>query len=406
VRILLLSQWFEPEPSFKGLDFARELVRRGHDTEVLTGFPNYPGGRVYPGYSIRLRRRETIEGIPVTRVALYPSHDRSGLRRAANYLSFAAAAATIGAASVARADVVYVYHPPATIALPAMVLKALRGMPFVLDIQDLWPDTLAATGMVASRAVLGAVGSFCAAAYRSAARIVVPSPGFKHALMDRGVPDARIEVIYNWCRQAAIAPATPGAPILSEAALEGRFNVVFAGTMGPAQALGTVLSAARLVAERAPRVQFILVGGGVDRNALEARSTRMALTNVRFLPHRPPAAIAPLNAAADVLLVHLRNDPLFSITIPSKTQDSLAAARPILMAVDGDAAALVRQAGAGLCVGPEDAEAMAAAVCELSEMAPEALAEMGERGRRYYEQHLSLGAGVDRFEAVFGALST
>jgi glycosyltransferase involved in cell wall biosynthesis len=401
MKILFLTQWFEPEPVFKGLDFAKELARRGHQVEVLTGFPNYPGGRVYPGYRVRLRQRETMERIPVIRVALYPSHNASAVRRAANYLSFASTAAAVGAFSATRPDVVYVYHPPATIAFPAMVLKALRGVPFVLDIQDLWPDTLAATGMMPNRFILKAVGTFCALAYRSAARVVVLSPGFKKALVDRGVPPGKIEVIYNWCREAAITPPQPDAPILKEAGIAGRFNVVFAGTMGPAQALPVVLSAARLVAEKAPRVQFIFVGGGIEIEALKARAAAMALPNVRFLPVRPAVEVGPLLAAADVLLVHLRDDPLFSITIPSKTQACMAAGRPILMAVRGDAASLVKAAGAGVCVNPGDPDALAAAVCELSGLAPESLTEIGARGRAYYQRHLSLAAGVDRFEALF-----
>ena len=215
------------------------------------------------------------------------------------------------------------------------------------------------------------------------------------------MPAGKIEIVYNWCRQAAIAEARPDAAILKEAGVEGRFNVVFAGTMGPAHALDSVLAAAGIVAAQEPRVQFIFAGGGVDRDALEARAARMALANVKFLPHRPPAEIAPLLAAAGVLLVHLRDDPLFSITIPSRTQDAMAAGRPVLMAVRGDAAALVREAGAGVCVNPEDPAALAAAVCDLSRLDPEALDEMGARGRAYYQQHLSISAGAGRFEALF-----
>ncbi len=143
--------------------------------------------------------------------------------------------------------------------------------------------------------------------------------------------------------RAAITQVQSDAPILKEAGLEGRFNVVFAGTMGRAQALSSVLHAARMVAQKAPRVQFVLVGGGVDAAALKAEAAEMALHNVRFLPVRPAAEIGPLLAAADVLLVHLRDDPLFSITIPSKTQAYMAAGRPILMAVRGDAAAMVKR---------------------------------------------------------------
>ncbi len=398
MRILFLTQWFDPEPTFKGLAFARELVRRGHEVEVLTGFPNYPGGRVYPGYRIRSRQREVVDGIRITRVALYPSHDRSAVGRVANYLSFAISAATIGVCSVRRADVAYVYHPPATIAFPAMVLKLLRRVPFVLDIQDLWPDTLAATGMVGNRTVLGAVGWFCRLAYRSAARIAVLSPGFKARLIERGVPAEKIEVIYNWCNEAAISQAQPDAPILAEAGMKGRFNVIFAGTMGKAQALASVLQAAKLVAEREPRVQFVFVGGGVEVATLKGEAAALGLDNVRFLPVRPASEVGPLFAAADVLLVHLRDDPLFAITIPSKTQAYLASGRPILMAVRGDAADLVRNADAGVYVEPENPDAIAAAICEMAGLPSGELTAVGERGRAFYQEHLTLASGADRFE--------
>lgn len=403
LKILYLTQWFDPEPIFKGLAFAKALAAKGHRVEVLTGFPNYPGGRVHPGYRVRLRSRERMDGIPVTRVALYPSHDASAIRRSANYLSFAVSAATVGACSTGRPDVIYAYHPPATIALPAMAIGALRRVPFVLDVQDLWPDTLAATGMVSSRRALKAAGMFCDLAYRRAARISVISPGFARALAARGVPEGKIEVIYNWGREAAAAPGTSDgrtAPILEEAGIDGRFSVVFAGTMGRAQALSSVLSAAALVARKVPRVRFVFVGGGIEAPALRARAAETALENVVFLPVRPASEVAPLLVAADVLLVHLRDDPLFSITIPSKTQAYLQAGRPILMAVKGDAADLVTTAGAGVCVPPEDPEALAAAVCGLASAPPESLAAMGARGRAYYDAHLSFAAGIDRCEAL------
>ena len=400
MKILFLTQWFEPEPVFKGLVLAKALAARGHHVEVLTGFPNYPGGRLYPGYRVRLLQREHMDGMPVTRVALYPSHDSSAARRAANYLSFALAAATVGACAVGRQDVVYAYHPPATIALPAMVFDVLRGVPFVLDIQDLWPDTLAATGMVSSRPLLRGVGKFCDLAYRRAARISVLSPGFKRALVDRGVPPGKIDVIYNWGRETAVAGEPREAPILEEAGIAGHFTVVFAGTMGHAQALSSVLAAAAIVARKAPRVRFVFVGGGVELHTLVARATELALPNVRFLAVRPAAEVAPLLEAADLLLVHLRDDPLFAITIPSKTQAYMAAGRPILMAVKGDAAALVNDAGAGLCVPPEDPDALAAAVCELSAMPARTLADIGARGRAYYRDHLSMAAGVERLDRL------
>jgi len=358
----MLTQWFDPEPTFKGLAFARELVRLGHTVQVLTGFPNYPGGTLYFGYKVRLLQRETIDGISIIRVPLYPSHDGSVLKRICNYLSFAFSAALLGPLLVRQADVVYVYHPPATVALPAMMLKLLRGMPFVYDIQDLWPDTLEVTGMLNNQWILKRVDMWCHLTYRCADQIVVLSPGFKKILRERGVPEEKICVIYNWCDEGQITAEERSVAAQREPEMAGRFNIVFAGTMGKAQALDSVLEAAELVAARMPQVQFVFIGGGIDVERLKQIKTQKKLDNVLFLPRRPVSKMGSALNLADLLLVHLKDDPLFEITLPSKTQAYLAAGRPILIAVRGDAADLVEKAGAGISCIPEDAVSIAAAV--------------------------------------------
>ena len=349
MRVLLLTQWFDPEPTFKGSLFARELQRQGHQVEVLTGFPNYPGGVVYPGYRIRPYRREVVDGAVVHRVALFPSHDRSSVRRIGNYVSFAASAA-LAAALCSRPDVAYVYHPPGTIALPAWVLRVLRGVPVVYDVQDLWPDTLSATGMVTDRRVLGMVGWAMKRMYGLASEIVVLSPGFARRLVERGVSPGRVTVVPNWTAEDAITTADP-ARSRQELGIGDEFAVVFAGTMGPAQALGTILDAAEILREDTG-VRFLLVGAGVEAERLREEAAGRDLSNVTFLPRRPPSEIGEVLSAADALLVHLRDDPLFSITIPSKTQAYLMTGRPVLMGVRGDAAKLVEDAGAGVVFSP------------------------------------------------------
>jgi glycosyltransferase involved in cell wall biosynthesis len=401
VRILLLTQWFDPEPSFKGLLFAKELKRRGHQVSVLTGFPNYPGGKLYPGYSVRLWQRETMEGVDILRVPLYPSHDRSALGRVANYLSFALSAAVLGPLLTAEADVVYVYHPPATVGLAALAFRCLRGVPCVYDVQDLWPDTLLATGMVRGALIPTLVGWWCDGVYRVVNHIVVLSPGFKRRLHERGVPAAKIDVIYNWCDEPDGGAFPAVLPAGEKNAMAGRCNVVFAGNMGPAQDLDTVLRAARLVLRSHPAVQFVLVGGGLDTERLKTAVVAEGLTNVIFFPRRPPSAIGAVLAAADVLLVHLRDEPLFAVTIPSKTQAYLAAGRPILIAVRGDATDLVRKAQAGLTCEPGDAEQLAATVRAFVALPPAQREAMGRAGRDYYAAELSLSRGVDHFEALF-----
>ncbi|CZZ93810.1 glycosyl transferase [Bordetella ansorpii] len=393
MRILLITQWFDPEPALKGLAFARALQSAGHDVDVLTGFPNYPGGRLYPGYRIRPWQIEMMEGVRVVRVPLYPSHDGSAWRRALNYLSFLASAAILGPLLTRRPDVVYVYHPPATAGLAAAILATLRRVPLVYDIQDLWPDTLAATGMVRQGRLLRVVGGVCRALYRRAARIVVLSPGFARRLAERGVPLDKIDVIHNWCDERTLRAAQDSpAPL----AMSGKFNVVFAGTMGAAQALESVLQAAQQVADQRDDVQFVLVGGGIERARLLAMAQWMGLPNVVFLPPMPMKEIGAVLAAADVLLVHLRNDPLFEITIPSKIQAYLAAGRPLLNGVPGDAADLVRRAEAGLNVPPEDPAALAQAVLALAHLPPASRLAMGVAGRDFYDRELALSIGAAR----------
>ena len=402
VRVLLLTQWFDPEPTFKGIVFARELVRQGFEVEVVTGFPNYPGGKVYPGYRIKWLQREVIDGVHVTRLPLYPDHGQSAIKRVLNYASFAASAFVYGLLFAKRPAVMYAYHPPLTVGVAAGLIRLLRRIPVVYDIQDMWPDTLRATGMLNNERALGVVASVCQWVYRRVDRITVLSPGFKKLLVQRGVPEAKIDVIYNWADEASLKAPSGQLPAAFPTA--ERFRVLFAGNLGKAQALDAVLNAAVLLQQRGSRVCFVLLGGGVEVSRLVERAADLRLGNVVFLPPVPMAEVGTLLQAADALLVHLRKDPLFEITIPSKTQAYMAAGKPLLMAVDGDAADLVRESGGGVIAASENPQLLAASAEALAAMAPEALAEMGARAQRHYREHLSLQIGVERFGALFKRL--
>lgn len=397
-RILLLTQWFEPEPTFKGLVFARELVVRGYEVEVVTGFPNYPGGEIYPGWKMAWRRHEKIDGVEITRVALYPSHDDSPLRRIANYTSFAACALLYCLFSARRADVVYVYQL-LTVGVVAALVKAFRGSRAVFDIQDVWPDTLRATGMVSSDGVLSAIGKAAAWVYRKMDAIIVLSPGFRQLLLDRGVPDGKIEVIYNWSDECALAQE--GGDLSSEFPGRDKFRIVFAGNMGKAQALGAVLEAASQLQATAPKICFIFIGGGVALESLRATASERGLQNVVFLPRVPVTEIGATLRSADALLVHLKSDPLFSITIPGKTQAYMAIGKPMLLAVQGDAAALVTRAQCGVLAEPESPESIAAAAIKLAALPGPELTAMGGRARAFYRENLAISVGVEKFASVF-----
>lgn len=403
VRVLIVTQWFDPEPTFKGLAFARELSRQGFDVTVLTGIPNYPTGRIYPGYHMRLLQRELIDGVRIYRVPLFPSHDDSALRRALNYASFAASSLLCGLFVARRADVIYVYHPPLTVGVSGALIGAFSGKPVVYDVQDMWPDTLRATGMVGSTRLLGALARVCRWVYGRARLIAVLSPGFKRLLVERGVAPDKVHVIYNWADEASIQSAADRSPTGFPAA--DRFRLLFAGNMGAAQALDKVLDAAVLLQRRGSRVTIVLMGGGMETQRLRDRTRELQLDNVVFLPAVPMTEVGAYLAAADALLVHLRDDPLFTITIPSKTQAYMAAGKPILLAVRGDAAELVETSGGGVTAAPENAAALADAADALSRLPAERLAAMGRQGRDYYHEHLAIEKGVASFGRLFRELA-
>jgi glycosyltransferase involved in cell wall biosynthesis len=404
MRTIFLTQWFDPEPgASRGLPLARWLADHGHDVQVLTGVPNYPGGHVYPGYRMRLWQREVMDGVPVLRMPLYPSHDTSAVGRVTNYTTFSLSAATLGTALVGPGDVAYVYHPPATVGLPAMMLKTLRGMPFVYHIADMWPESVVESGMLdsaaARRIVRGLLSVWCRAIYRQARAITVLSPGFKRLLVERGVPGDKIHVIYNWTDEAMFRPVPRDEALARELGLAGRFNIVYAGNLGPLQGLDAVIRAAARV--RAVRwIQIVIVGVGQQEHELRALAQSLGADNVLFVGRRPYQEMPRICALADVHLVHLRDLPFFRATIPSKTQVALACARPVLMAVNGDAADIIRKAEAGMTCPPEDEARLADAMVTLAETASDELEAMGQRGRTFYLDEMSLDIGGRHMDSL------
>jgi len=402
MRILFIAHYFQPEPNlFVGLPFAKALRDRGHQVQVLTGFPNYPGGVIFENYKIKFLQREILEGIPVIRVPLYPSHDRSSIRRALSYISLSLSQALIGPFAVDKADVAYVSQGPATIGLPSIIHKAFRKIPFVYNIQDLWPDTLTSTGMFNSSIGYKFVDWWCRYIYKFASKITVISPGMKRVLVERGVPQEKIEIIYNWCEDSLIYRGEPDQNLKKQLGMEDKFNIVFAGNMGKAQAMDSVIDAAEIISKNNNNIQFVFIGSGIEVDRLKERVGNLKLSNVIFHGRKPVSEIGPILRLADILLVHLRNDPLFRITIPSKTQAYMASGRPILIGVPGDATDLVINANAGLPCEAENPQSIADALNKLYNMKKQDLEQMGINGMNYYDNNLSFEGVVNKYIKIF-----
>jgi glycosyltransferase involved in cell wall biosynthesis len=403
MKILLLSQWFDPEPGAgRGLPFAQWLRAHGEDVEVLTGFPNYPGGKVYDGYRVQWKFRETMSGVPVERVPLYPSHDRSAPGRIANYLSFATAASLLGFRRVGKSDVTYVLNNPIT-GVAGRLQKALRGVPYVFNIPDLWPQSVVESGMIrggfVKRFVTNGLRGVNRVVYDNAAAITVISPGFKRILVEEGVPADKVHVVYNWIDEDLFQPVPRDEALASELGFAGKFNVVFAGNFGAYQGLDSVIRAAAMLSD-VPDVQLVFIGTGQKDPELRALAAEMKLSNVRFIGRRDLTDMPKINALADVLLVHLKDLDFFRATIPSKTQVSLASGRPVIMAVRGDAADIIERANAGFVCEPENPAALAETIKRMRHTPAAEREAMGRNGRQFYQSEMSLDIGAARLHDI------
>lgn len=401
MRIGMISQWYEPEPGAAAhpTAVARALQRRGHQVKVLTGFPNYPHGKVYDGYRMRLRQHEHRDGVELLRIPLHASHDDSGLHRALTLSSFAASA-TAQVGWLRDVDVCLVYLTPATVGGAARVLRRLAGVPYVLNVQDLWPESVVASGFIgnarAESLVQWGIGGFLRGLYRHAHSTVAIAPTMAAMLRDRGVPADDVHVVYNWVDEDVFRPVT--GPVEHTDLEPGRVWIMYAGGIGTLQGLDTSVAALALLTDL-PDVCLALVGDGVAVPALRAQAARLGVSDrIRFLGPRPMATMPRLMAQADAQLVSLADRPLFRATVPSKLQSSLAAGHPVVCAVAGDAAALVAESGAGETADPDDPAAIAAAFRAMADAGPDGRRAMAARARSFYVERLSEAVGSAQLE--------
>jgi glycosyltransferase involved in cell wall biosynthesis len=406
LRILIVSHYFWPE-SFRVNDLAAGLRARGHRVDVLTGVPNYPDGKWFPGYGPRGPRNETHDGIAIHRVPIVSRGASGGARLAVNYASFVLSAGAMGPFVTPREiDVILVFAPsPLTVALPALWLRALRGAPVVLWVQDLWPEALIAVGAVRNRFLLRAVGRLVSWIYRRCDLVLGQSEAVVDAVRARGGDPRRVH--YFPCSTEDIYLAEP--PEGSRGRLEAEgvppgFRVLFAGNIGAAQGLEVLLDAAERLRGRAD-LRWVILGDGSRRAWLMSEVARRQLeSHVYFIERHPISEMPAFFADADALLVTLRSVPGLSATIPSKIQSYLASGRPILAALDGEGARVVREAGAGIACPGGDAAALALAAATLADLGERERAAMGQRGRRYYDAHFDQERLLDRLEGWLRAL--
>ncbi|WP_153505259.1 glycosyltransferase family 4 protein [Cumulibacter manganitolerans] len=403
MKIGLLTQWYAPEsgPAALPTGLAEGLAARGHDVRVLTGFPNYPHGRIARGYKQRRRLDEISDAIHVRRVALYPSHDASALRRIANYASFAASAVASGLDVLEDVDVLWVNYSPVTVSLPMFRLQRHRRIPVVVHALDLWPDTVTASGLGGrlGKPIGRVLGSWCSRIYDAADVVAYISPGVGDLLESRGVNRAKLAYAPMWADESVHVPLEPP----KERRWDLRDNtlaIVYAGTLGGAQDLDTLITAAPRITD--VDVTFLIAGSGTHESQLRERAERAGATNVHFLGRLDAEDMRALNADADVHYVGLNDHPLARVTMPSKVQAVLATGRPIIGALVGDVADVVRRGG-GWVVAPGDDVGLEKHLREIAANGRGALAERSTQARLLYDAEFSYNQGIERIETLLTA---
>jgi colanic acid biosynthesis glycosyl transferase WcaI len=401
MKIGIVSQWFRPEPAYLPTNLADDLAERGHEVRVLTGFPNYPDGEIYQGYRQRWGELTREGEIALRRVPLYASHDSSALKRIGNYLSFAATSSAAALRYLADVDAIYVYLTPATAAAAPALLRKLRGIPMVIHVQDLWPESVTSSSMgpqgsigrLADRILHKAMGHI----YAMSAAVAVIAPTMRDIVINRGADPAKTRVVLNWADETLFHPIPATAASRQAIGHRDRCTIMFAGTMGPFQNIHASVRAAAAVSG-ANNVDLVFIGNGIAQESAQKLATELRTPNVRFLGRRPAADMPALYGAADYQLVTLRDLPIFRGTIPSKLQAALACGSPVVVSVPGDCAALVENHGVGLSCPPEDWRALADRFSQAAKTSPSERTEMARRARALYEAEMSRRPAIDRLE--------
>jgi len=390
VKILYVSQYFSPEmgaPAARAAELSRHWARMGHEVTVLTGFPNHPTGIVPEEWRSRLRRlhyTETVDGVRVVRTWLWPLPNRKAHERIRNYVSFCLSAAISGL-SLRKPDVVIATSPQLLCALAGWWIALWKRVPFIFEVRDLWPESLAAVGAGGEGTLLhrtlGAIAGFL---YRHAERIVVVSPAFKDHLMRYwNVPADKISIVENGVETDLFRfDPEAAAEVRKQLKLEDRFLICYIGTMGNAHGLETLIAAAEELQTALPSAIFLLIGEGAEKERIVELAAGRGLTNIQFLGQQPRERIPAYVSAADLCLVMLKKTELFKTVIPTKLLEYMACERPVIVAVDGQARQIVEEAGGGVFVEPENSRAVVKAILGCAED-PEQGRQMGTRGRQY-----------------------
>lgn len=385
LKILVVTQYFWPE-NFRINDLVRGLKDRGHEVTVFTGLPNYPQGEFYAGYSFwKGPWNEDYQGVKVIRSPLIPRGKKKGIKLAFNFLSFALFSSVLSIFLVkGRFDRIFVYEvSPVTVGIPGIVLKYLKKIPLYFWVTDIWPESLESTGIIKSSRVLGWVARLVQWIYYHSDKILVSSPAFIQKVKEQKVDESKIIYFPQWAESCFLKLDFEDHE-LPENEMPKGFKVMFAGNIGTSQSFETLVEAA-IILKGHKDIKWVVLGDGLMKEWVQKEIVKQGLQETFFLLGSKTLESMPrYYALADALVISLKKDPLFSMTIPSKVQSCLASGKPIIAAIDGEGARIIQEAQAGMICPASDPQKLSDAILNLYSMKEDERQEMGDRARKYY----------------------
>ena len=387
MRILLVSPHFYPE-NFKCNDVAFDLAKKGHEVTVLSDIPNYPIGHYFPGYGIFNKRVETVNGVRIIRTMVIPRGKGNAIRLLLNYASFAFFASfnALYLAIFKKFDAILVHETsPITVGLPALVVKKIQRIPMHFWVLDLWPESLSAAGGIKNKHILNFFAGIAKCIYRNSAKILISSKGFRSSIQEKGDFADKIEYFPNW----AESTFTSKSSSVQNPELPHGFKVMFAGNIGEAQDFDHIMEAANMLKNHKD-IHFVIVGDGRKKPWVDEYVKKNDLSDtVHLLGRHPLESMPAFFKAADAMLVSLNDNLIFNLTVPAKLQAYMAAGKPIIGMINGEAQNLIQESQCGLASNAEDAQKLANNILALSQKSSDELNRLGQNGFAYYEQHFA-----------------
>ncbi|MHB1196547.1 MAG: glycosyltransferase family 4 protein [Lutibacter sp.] len=398
MKILLVTQYFYPE-NFKSNDIALELTKRGHQVTVLTGLPNYPEGKIYENYGFFKKTKENYQGVNVIRTWLVPRGKGGGIRLFLNYFSWAffASFRALILAFQKKFDVVLVHEPsPITQGFPAIIVKKIQRIPLHFWVLDLWPESLTSAGGINNKYVLSLFTKMVKYIYNNSDKILMSSKGFKESILVKGNYIDKLIYFPNWAEDS-ILKGNVDYPVPN---LPEGFKIIFAGNIGAAQDVDSIIRTALILKEKID-IHFVFIGDGRSKGKLEDFVLKNDLNKtVHFLGRFPIDAMKTFFNQADVLLVSLKDEIIFNLTVPAKLQAYLCTKKPILGMFNGEGAAIINEAKCGFSVNAGDSEGLAKIVLEMYNMSVEERINLGINGFNFYEDNFTLEKCIDNLEFI------